>query len=466
MKSFALALVFIVLATSFSLKFGSVKADEDSWVPKAPMPQGGEVYGAAGVNGEVYAFGAHFYNGTTYYTSGKYDPSTNSWSAIAPMPTPRIEFATAVCEGKIYAIGGKRSRSEASLDAVEVYDPATNNWASAAPMPTARDLMHASVVNGKIYVISGHLSFREPHITVFSDANEVYDPQANTWATAANIPNHVADYASAALDNKIYIIGGSTVEPPPIGWRAVNTTQIYDPATDKWTLGAPIPKTVMDALAFATSGSKAPKRIYIFAGWDEIGHRDLNQVYDPATDEWSAGAKQSFYNYDEVAAATLNDVMYVVGGTFSEQPFIGVNYQYTPIAYGASDRNPPVIVVLSPENKTYSPGNISIKFTVDEPATWMGYRLDGQQITAIEGNTTLNGLAGGSHNITLYARDASENTGASETIDFTVTNEQSLFLTIAIAATSIASVAVVGLLVYLRKRAHKNRANLRQENPT
>src|SRR4030042_3599366 len=200
-KNLALLFAFILTVTSSMViakpAISSVATVEDSWKLKSPMPAGGAVYGAATVNGKIYAFGAYNYNATTYYTTGKYDPATDRWSAIAPMPTARIEFATTVHENKMYIIGGKKTRGDASLDNVEVYDPATNSWSSKASMPTARDSMQANVVNGRIYVISGEISHIEAHAgAVFSDATEVYEPGTDTWASAAPIPNHVAGYAS------------------------------------------------------------------------------------------------------------------------------------------------------------------------------------------------------------------------------------------------------------------------------
>lgn len=478
MRKIVVLVFFIVfLSGSCFITFEPVSAvSQDSWVTKASMPEGGAVYGAAAVNGKIYAFGGYNY-GIIYYTSSEYDPATNTWKTIAPMPTPRIEFATAVYENKIYVIGGKPSRGNASLTAVEVYDPATNSWIAKAPMPTARDSVQANVVNGRIYVISGQASLMgEKHPAVFADATEVYDPQTDTWTSAAPIPKHVAGYASAVLDNKIYIIGGGT-EEPPIGWHRVNTTQIYNPVTDKWVFGASLPYAVEVAVACATTGAMAPKRIYVFAGYDEIGHRDLNQVYDPITNEWTAGTKQSFYGYGEVAVAAVNDLMYVIGGSYSElvagnpwgytanpdpvynppPPFPAINYQYTPIGYGASELTAPKIAVLSPENKAYPSGNISGIFTVDKATAWMGYRLDGQQIVTITGNITLNGLTSGLHNVTVYAKDKFENSGASETISFTVAKEPEPFPTAPVAAASAAAVAVAcaGLLVYLKKRSHR-----------
>jgi hypothetical protein len=63
------------------------------------------------------------------------------------------------------------------------------------------------------------------------------------------------------------------------------------------------------------------------------------------------------------------------------------------------------------------------------------------------------------HNITLYAKDTFENTGTSETIYFSVAEEQEQepepFPT-TLAATAAASAAIIGigLMIYLKKRKH------------
>jgi hypothetical protein len=304
------------------------------------------------------------------------------------------------------------------------------------------------------------------------------------------MPIPVLAYASAVVDNKIYVMGGIPVNGQ---WMAINATQIYDPATDKWTMGAPLPTPVSYAAAGATTGVMAPKRIYLMGGCINSGSgygTDINQVYDPETDSWTAGLRTSLWKgYFDVevyepetgwiagapipyrrfsfAVAVVNDSLYAMGGKSGPslvdgefvQPFLAYNEQYTPIGYGTPDRTAPEIAVLSPENKTYASGNVSLIFTVNKPVVWMGYRLDGQETVTISGNTTLAELTSGLHNVTVYAKDAFENSGASETITFTITKpEPSItkpepFPTTWLAAT-IVSVAVVsvGILVYFRKR--------------
>jgi hypothetical protein len=93
---------------------------------------------------------------------------------------------------------------------------------------------------------------------------------------------------------------------------------------------------------------------------------------------------------------------------------------------------------------------------VNKPVLWMGYSLDSQDNVTVTGNTTLAGLTSGLHNVTVYAKDEFENTGASETINFTIAEEPEPFPIAPVAVASGASIAVigVGLLVYLKKHKH------------
>ena len=88
--------------------------------------------------------------------------------------------------------------------------------------------------------------------------------------------------------------------------------------------------------------------------------------------------------------------------------------------YFAVDTVPPSIRILSPENRTYTSDSVSLSFSINEPASWIGYSLDSQANITVAGNTTISGLADGSHNLILYANDTGGNMAASELIHFTV----------------------------------------------
>jgi hypothetical protein len=81
--------------------------------------------------------------------------------------------------------------------------------------------------------------------------------------------------------------------------------------------------------------------------------------------------------------------------------------------------------------------------------------LDGEATAEISGNTTLTGLSYGAHSLTVYATDASGNTGTSKTITFTIAEEPP-FPTVLVATASGASATIIaiGLLVYFKKHKH------------
>jgi nitrous oxidase accessory protein len=117
--------------------------------------------------------------------------------------------------------------------------------------------------------------------------------------------------------------------------------------------------------------------------------------------------------------------------------------------------SPPSLQLISPENATYTSTDVTLKFTVNKQASWMGYSLDGEDNVTVAGNSTISGLTSGFHNVTVYAKDEFENICASEPVFFTVELPEP-FPTTLVAAASGVSVAIIGmgLLVYFKKRNH------------
>jgi len=120
--------------------------------------------------------------------------------------------------------------------------------------------------------------------------------------------------------------------------------------------------------------------------------------------------------------------------------------------YFTVDTTPPNIVILSPENKTYTTSSVPLNFTLEEATSWIGYSLDDQARVMITGNTTLSGLVDGSHSIIVYANDTVGNMGVSPKIFFSINTQQAEpFPTWIVAA--ILTVAGVGaaLLIYFTR---------------
>jgi N-acetylneuraminic acid mutarotase len=315
-------LVMILCSLLVSLQnISAVKAAEDYWTTLEPMPTSRAGIGVAVVDGKIYAIGGSY---DSLGETEEYDPATNTWTKKTPMPTPRMWIGIAVVENKIYTIGGDGGNWEVGITPTnvnEVYDPATDTWETLAPVPTKRMALTANVVDGKIYVIGG--GQRAPN-TNFG-VNEVYDPETNTWTTKTPLPTGVEHHTSAVVDNKIYVMGGAV---------KVTLNQIYDTETDTWSSGAPLPKGVDAAAAVVTSGVYAPKRIHVIGGKQNLDAVKFNQIYDPETDTWSTGNPMPTARYG-LGVAIIDDVLYAIGGRegWVGFPVSAANERYTPADY-------------------------------------------------------------------------------------------------------------------------------------
>ncbi len=113
----------------------------------------------------------------------------------------------------------------------------------------------------------------------------------------------------------------------------------------------------------------------------------------------------------------------------------------------------PNVTMLAQENTVFEKPEFFLNFTTNEPSSKIEYSLDGQNNVTIMGNTSLSGLANGNHNITVYVTDEAGNTGASETLFFTVDAPEPFptVPVVAVSAVSITAVMAAYLLLYRRK---------------
>jgi len=307
------AVIILLLVLSFSLStivVPSVLCAEDSWETMADMPTARSGLGVAVVNGKIYAIGRE--------VNYEYDPIIDTWTTKKPMSTPRYSFGIAVFQNKIYVIGG--DTEEGLTGANEVYDPLTDTWETRTPMPTVRADLSANVVDGKIYLIGGTEIYGYGAWPRAINVTEVYDPQTDSWTTKTPIPTAVAGYASAVVDNKIYVIGSIGWGEPPS-----DINQIYNPETDTWALGSSLPTVFTTAVgAGTTTGAYAPKRIHVL--WDDEHH-----VYDPESDSWSIATPMPTPRLS-LGVAVVDDKLYAIGGYYGSDPR-NENERYTPSGY-------------------------------------------------------------------------------------------------------------------------------------
>lgn len=177
----------------------------------------------------------------------------------------------------------------------------SGSWASEAPMPTVRRGLGVAAVNGKIYAIGGF-----PDVSV----NEEYDISTNTWTTKAAMPTPRHSFAIAVYQNKIYCIGGMSNNLTSQQSSKTGAIEVYDPATDMWQTKKPIPITRMQLEANVVNG-----KIYLIGGrtGGQYSTLSLNEVYDPTTETWATKTPMP-YPVIHYASAVVDNKIYVIGG--------------------------------------------------------------------------------------------------------------------------------------------------------
>jgi hypothetical protein len=118
---------------------------------------------------------------------------------------------------------------------------------------------------------------------------KVYDPVANSWSLKAVDPVLRGVSATGVINNKIYVAEGWGGQYGSDANVPLTALEIYDPATDSWTAGAS--SLVARGLsATAVIGGK----LYIAGGTaggagGYVAYANL-EIYDALTDSWSMGA--------------------------------------------------------------------------------------------------------------------------------------------------------------------------------
>ena len=226
------------------------------------------------------------------------------WRGGAPMPTKAVGASVAALDGKVYLLGGSFPTDtfgppNFSTD-VHEYDVARNEWSKKAPMPMGFGFSSpAHVIGDKIYVIVVNRPGG------FGNELLEYTPATDQWRTRASraVYRQLA-FASAAVNGKLYVIGG----PGPIG-----DVEIYDAASNSWTTGQPAPMPFENRNQSCVHGNS----IYVFAPVLEGSGgypSELVLKYDTAAGIWSETAPMREPHLRFASCAAVGEAIYLAGG--------------------------------------------------------------------------------------------------------------------------------------------------------
>jgi N-acetylneuraminic acid mutarotase len=281
------------------------------------------------VNGKLYVIGG-WAGGQAAGLTYEYDPATDRWTKKTPMPRPAHHAALAAANGKIYVAGGFVAPKQTQIpvggawepiDDMWEYDPGADSWKSLAPLPGKLGSAVAVEVDGKIYVIGGATTVegsKDPYFTFFGPSrvlstNDVYDPATNTWESRRPMAVPRNHAFAAAVNGKIYVIGGRTGHALILTATNTDVVEEYDPGADMWSGPKNRMPTPRSGGATGTDG----RRIYVAGGevttTAVIGAHNGIEAYEPATNAWITLPPMPMPRHG-VAGAVIGDRFHLVSG--------------------------------------------------------------------------------------------------------------------------------------------------------
>ena len=163
--------------------------------------------------------------------------------------------------------------------------PPGGYWTQRASMTTARDHPGVVGVNGKVYVFGGS------NASGALDSVEIYDPATDTWTPGPSMPGAKGAPSAVAIDGLIYVLAGNKF------------VYRFDPSQGTWSIKSPVPVSFTGPAAVAVFDRK------IYLACDE----QWMYCYDPAADNWTAKTpvpvKRSIASF-----AALSGKLYAIGG--------------------------------------------------------------------------------------------------------------------------------------------------------
>ena len=261
----------------------------------APLVSGRYEFQAIASDGRIFILGGMDETSELAQRVIALDLASNRWATKGPLRKPRYFHCGASLHGRLYVLGGAGDdRSEGTLASAERYDPALDRWETVPDLPHRRSHAVAVARGDRLYVIGGYAKDRGNVGEV-----DIFDPRTNAWSAGPPLPVAVHGCAAAVVDGVIHVMGGD--EAP---------RQHLVLHEDAWKPAAPLPAGRLFARAEESGG-----RLYLVGGGSNEDSSEFRSMleYDPATDSWSrkADAPHPFYHFD---TAAVGGRIFAIGG--------------------------------------------------------------------------------------------------------------------------------------------------------
>ena len=222
--------------------------------------------------------GSHMVIWNGSFGGGRYDPIADIWAPISVVGAPNSAGPLVWTGNRVLAWGSPTNVGGR-------YDPVTDTWTpmSAVNAPSSRS-GHTVVWTGSHMILWGGN---------FLNTGGRYDPVTDTWSptTQTGAPAGRSNHQAVWTGSRMLIVSGDPASPCPPSFTGFIVGGSYDPVTDTWS-------TMSGSERRGASAVWTGSRMIVFGGYwqirsvtgcllqDEFTSNDAD-IYDPATDTWT-----------------------------------------------------------------------------------------------------------------------------------------------------------------------------------
>eukprot|EP00250_Pteridium_aquilinum_P002008 c12222_g1_i2 orf=81-1376(+) len=298
---------------------GSLFRGSGFWSAKSSLKGGGLTdHAAIGYGEAIFILGGGKEGGNVTNEVWKYDSVLHNYTLMAPMPEPRYRFGAAIIEDTIYVVGGRNASDDlisipnsGLVKSTFIYDILTNTWRRGADALDFQGDTCAAALQGKVYMMGGYgIDYS------YLDTATVYDPITDSWSRLPHMPTPRGDLMCTSLGSEVYVLGGY-YDPTNSNDNSFSSKmESFNPSSNAWTSRPDLLTPRGDAAVAVLEGG----RIILVGG--EGHYRDdenfkypkhVTEVYYSSDETWVQKAMIPTARF-RTAAATAGGLTFVLGG--------------------------------------------------------------------------------------------------------------------------------------------------------
>jgi hypothetical protein len=230
-------------------------------------------------------------------------PTGERWAATGPMLEGRTSHtATTLLDGRVLISGGLGADGQ-SLSSAEIFDPVASTWNSAGAMRSPRAMHSATLLlDGRVLVAGGSPGGLE---ATYTETAEIYDPATDSWSVTGSLAVERMDHLSAALlDGRVLVIGGRG----SAGY--LQSAELYDSGAGSWTAAGEL--AVQHGLIEAVVLRDGD--VLVTGGPDPVLGTPDAERYDPTTNAWARAGVLAEPRWHQTMTVMSDGRVLVVGG--------------------------------------------------------------------------------------------------------------------------------------------------------